>query len=264
MIAIGVLGIGMAMSLALFPLGLRENQESARLNMGAVAVDNGMAISQLAIHQYGLGDSGSPTASMTNVLTPMIQSSLFHVGFDQCPMNTALDPNTRYGFVTLARNTAAESNVPMSSRTQLNQLVVVAYERMGVPTNIIACRNNSGTNYTFTVSTADYTNVAVASQSFSCGNIPFTLPPGSVIIDANTGVYAKVATFTYNAAGKAGTGTLDRKIRYSGVYTGDNDPNHYYYPYNANFYTVVETDGSGASSAISPIGVRAAKVYLAP
>ncbi len=265
MIAIGVLGIGMVMAAALFPLGLRENQEAARLTIGSMVVDNGMAISQMTIHQVGFGgDSNTtPAVAMTNVLTPLLQASTCRKSIDQYPVtdSSTADPNNRYGFVTLGRNTNYENpSLTPTASTMQNQLVVVAYERMRSSTaSTVFCtnKNSSGTALQYTLDPTDFvaTSAFYGTPRFTATNMTFDMPPGAVLIDANTGRYAQVARYTWNSLTKVGSGALDRRM------------NFFYYPTNANFYTVMESDSSGSSSSwrtVAPIGIRASTVYLAP
>jgi len=125
MIAIGILGIGLAMALSLFPAALKENERSQNSILGVTICENGLSLAKLVLKSTDL------TASTLVDKTSSMPSTTY-------PYGTA---GGSFGYIILGRFLGADSY----------QLVAVAYRKADTAHSVIAqsisC-STSGTSVT--------------------------------------------------------------------------------------------------------------------
>jgi hypothetical protein len=187
MISIGVLGIGMTMAAALFPMGLRESQDSAKYSKATMMMENGLAVARAALRRYPLTSTSLICIADEQKIDNIDPGQLIHF------------PNgleSKRGFTILARK-IDEDNDPNTDEGY--QIVVIPYiKNRGSgprPANPYGARLLSVTYLTPDPNSP--TNVTIGAG---------TLSLGTPLVDALTGKYATVISFS------GMTGVLDRPI----------------------------------------------------
>jgi len=176
MIALGILGIGMAMVAAVFPAAMRFNEASRNSTLGTIICENAFVLAQLEIKRDYIDDRPSPTQLdiyADDVMTQYITAAQQHypTGEDK----------SRTGFVLMARKLTADDDD--------YQFIAVAYRKSDADNTArlmpISCSVN-GKN----VTGATYLRV------------------GSPLINRVTGEYAFIESVS--TSGK--DGALDRSL----------------------------------------------------
>jgi len=185
MISIGVLGIGMTMAAALFPMGLRESQDSAKYSQATMMMENGLAVARAALRRWTLTSTSLVCIADEQKIDNIDPGQLIHF------------PNgveSRRGFTILARK-IDEDNDPNTDEGY--QIVVIPYIKNRSsgprPANPYGARL---LRVTYSTDPNGPTNVTSS----------LTLSLGTPLVDETTGKYATVISFSDK------TGVLDRPI----------------------------------------------------
>jgi prepilin-type N-terminal cleavage/methylation domain-containing protein len=189
MISIGVLGIGMTMAAALFPMGLRESQDSAKYAQATMMMENGLAVARAALRRAG------------TLLTPAL--SLFADEQSGLYVDTAQlvhFPNgleSKRGFTILARKIDADSDANTDEGYQVVVIPYIKSRGSGPLASTPAPARARLLTMTYTITDPNNANNVTSSIALSVG---------TPIVDSATGRYATVISCTGTA------GVLDRPI----------------------------------------------------
>jgi len=202
MLTIGILAIALTMVSGLFPVAVKESNESYKDIVGTLICENGLAVAKTMITQSNMNtleDTLGPGG--TDILDIIADEDGSHVGiisqksqhyqeFEAIDYGngTITDPDYKMqGFLVLGRKVSGS-----------NQLVIVSYARSG---------DTTGVNVVTAVPIS--CNVTADSQDITGAS---DLRIGSPLIDRDSGYYATI--ITTNSARTEGT--LDRPIHPSG------------------------------------------------
>ena len=178
LIAIGVLGIGMAMVAALFVTGLAQVRMSLGTSEGGMVAANGIAVAKMLVTVGDVVDGVGDPATELVVIADGVNTTVISEAFQKSPYD---DADTTKGFVILARECGGGAY----------QLVSVAYAKASgdVVKAMEVISSNAYTDQT-QVGFTDGTNLNV----------------GSPVIVAATGEYAIITSIT------SATVTLDHGL----------------------------------------------------
>ena len=186
MISIGVLGIGMTMAAALFPMGLRESQDSAKYSQATMMMENGLATARAALRRFPLTSTSLSCIADEQKIDNIDPGQLIHF------------PNgveSRRGFTILARK-IDEDNDPNTDEGY--QIVVIPYiKNRGSGPRPASPHGARLIRVTYSTDPNGPTNVTSS----------LTLSLGTPLVDETTGKYATVISLTDSTHG-----VLDRPI----------------------------------------------------
>jgi prepilin-type N-terminal cleavage/methylation domain-containing protein len=176
-IALAIFGVGAAMIMAVFPVAIQTNMESAADVVGTIICDNALAILKAEANRADI----SSTTFGTNPVP---------VGGADCRYPLG-DANASRGFLALGRR--------ISNNPSLNdcQFVIISYRKKNPTNDKVQVRD-------------------LGLVTYDPNSTEINIPPGKIndvtlnspVIDASTGAYAKVVSMDRNAK----TATLDHPI----------------------------------------------------
>jgi len=178
MIALAILGVGMAMVAAVFPAAMRFNEASHNSTLGTIICENGFVLGQLQIKRKDVDDA--PTPTLLGVYADGKETDLISARDQHYP--TGSDAS-RTGFALLARRLLGSDHN--------YQFVTVAY------------RKQTGENK---VKLQELTCIVDGKDVSSANG---RLRVGSPLIDRSTGKYAFLESVTSNG----NAGVLDRELK---------------------------------------------------
>ena len=200
LVAIAILGVGMAMAAQLFPAGLLANQYSGNDLIGTMICQNGIAIAKAMLSHPLKDDGGSDVDD--DSLAPCMER------IDHPDDDGEDDGNSRYpvdyendnrGFFVLARRAVSDANVTAGASANDYQLVVISY-RKGPGAGDLTLETLTGNcdedKATVTFGLAERAKVQV----------------GSPVIVATDGTHARILEKTVDASAGSVTVVLDRPL----------------------------------------------------
>ena len=152
LIAIGILGVGLTMSAALFPAGLKANKGTADDLKGTIVCKNGLAIARRVLRQSDIPTDGS-MVDRTNVIKTACSEDVQYAG------------DAGVGYFVLARQVKADTND--------YQLVVIAYRKHpgagDVTLKMVTGQQDGQAAEKFLFTAGDMSSVQVDSAVLICG-----------------------------------------------------------------------------------------------